>query len=98
MQKAQLIGRPQVFRVEVRGFEFAIIQALTFVEGHSRNPGMATHSRALYRVTRMVAERIMLTSNSKFRHRPGWQTNLTVKRNFKFGVNINYSATIRVTL
>ena len=24
-----------------------------------------------YRVTRMVAEKIMLTSNSKFRHRPG---------------------------
>ena len=26
---------------------------------------------AVYRVTRMVAEKIMLTSNSKFRHRPG---------------------------
>ena len=51
-----------------------------------------------YRVTRMVAEKIMLTSNSKFRHRPGWQANLTVKRNFKFRVNINYSTTIRVTL
>ena len=24
-----------------------------------------------YRVTRMVAKKIMLTSNSKFRHRPG---------------------------
>ena len=46
----------------------------------------------------MVAEKIMLTSNSKFRHRPGWQANLTVKRNFKFRVNINFSATIRVTL
>ena len=51
-----------------------------------------------YRVTRMVAEKIMLTSKSKFRQRPGQQTNLTAKRNFKFGVNINYSATIRVTL
>ena len=38
----------------------------------------------MYRVTRMVAEKIMLTSNSKFRHRPGWQANLTAKRNFKF--------------
>ena len=46
----------------------------------------------------MVAEKIILTSNSKFRHRPEWQANLTVKRNFKFRVNINYSTTIRVTL
>ena len=56
------------------------------------------HKSTMYRVTRMVAENIMLTSNSKFRHRPGWQANLTVKRNFKFRVNINYSTTIRVTL
>ena len=46
----------------------------------------------------MVAEKIMLTSNSKFRHWPVLLAKLTVKRNFKFGVNINYSATIRVTL
>merc|ERR1711879_820374 len=51
-----------------------------------------------YRVTRMVAEKIMLTSNSKFRHRPGLQAKLTVKRNFKFGVNISYSVTILVIL
>ena len=46
----------------------------------------------------MVAEKIMLTSNSKFRHGPGWLANLTVKHNFKFRVNINNSATIWVTL
>ena len=67
------------------------------VTGHSLGAGtselvtlellMGKKKQLVYRVTRMVTEKIMLTSNSKFR-----------QRNFKFGVNISYSATIRVTL
>ena len=46
----------------------------------------------------LLAEKLMLTSNSKFRHRPGPQDKLTAKRNFKFGVNINLSASRWATL
>lgn len=41
----------------------------------------------LYRVTHVVAEKVMLTSNSKFLHRPASQDKLTAKHNFRFGVN-----------
>ena len=40
-----------------------------------------------YRVTHVVTEKLMLTSNSKFRHRPASQDKLIAKRNFRCGVN-----------
>ena len=51
-----------------------------------------------YRVTHVVPEYFLLTSNSKFRHRAGSQYNLTARRNFKSEANISYSATTWVTL
>ena len=42
-----------------------------------------------YRVAHLLWERFMLTSNSKFRHRPWSQDKFTAKRNLKFGANIS---------
>ena len=51
-----------------------------------------------YRVAHLLRERFMLTSNSKFRHRPRSQDKFTAKRNFKFRVNISLSRSRWATL
>ena len=52
----------------------------------------------LYRVAHLLWERFMLTSNSKFRHKPGSQDRLTANHNFNFGVNIFLSQSRWATL
>ena len=59
---------------------------------------VVSNSRIDYRVTRMVAEKIMLASNSKFRHWPGSQDELAAKRNFYSVVNIILSRSRWATL
>ena len=55
-------------------------------------------TRAWCRVAHLLRERFMLTSNSKFRHRPRSQDRFTAKRNFKFRVNISLSRSRWATL
>ena len=52
----------------------------------------------MYRVAHLLREGNMLTSTSKFRHRPRSQDKFTAKRNFKFGVNISLSRSRWATL
>ena len=53
----------------------------------SRHSGMEIK----YRVTHVVAEYFLLTSNSKLIHRPGSQDKPMARRNFKCETSISYS-------
>ena len=68
--------------------EVLVAQRYPLVVDINSQAALAILKEIIYRVAHLLQEGNMLTSNSKFRCRPGSQDKLIAKRNFNFGVNI----------
>ena len=78
--------------------EVLVAQRYPLVVDINSQAALAILKEIIYRVAHLLQERNLLTSNSKFRCRPGSQDKLIAKRNFNFGVNIFLSQSRWATL